>query len=1018
MRYVVSALAFALVCASHAFAAPLPEGADLTLGGLGEGNGKFQILRDFNFDARGRLYVLDGAEYQNESKAIVGNRVIQVFEPDGKFVRQFPIAPPARQSAEGNPRANQSSVPGIYDDPQRLAVDRAGNVYVTQPASGVLQIYSPKDQLITETPIPWAMTVAPWRGKMAVLGSQEAALPQKGWTPMGGDQVYVVDAAGKIVQEIKLGQRLTHVLDMATDAKGNFYFQADKNQIYQFGPDGKLLKAIGAGTSARRIDGSELIHTTAVDREGSIYGMTVGNPGFLTKFAPNMTMLWQRGGQFAWADSWSYPGGRTIVRVDAENRLWVATSARSTRKDKFPTPAILRLRSDYFAQAKAVDVRAMGLTAKIETPLVDSIAYDLSPITATLVIDAAKRNVQHVRANWQAFDTFKKSIGKGTFDLSLQDGIEARQDFTFTPTAYGWCTVELSLTELDGAPDKPLRSIGKHFGVTKVYSDLPALEAGKSNGTWEDPWRQAFVGHPMLRLHPAKGMDKFDKDLTACEQAGVFAFGQFTDKKDCTVENVEAFVKRFKGRVKVWEVMNEPNFSMGPDDYAALVKKLYPVIKANDPEAKVMGPDVCGIDLWYYRKFYQAGGKDFVDILSIHDYEGHETIDPVHWRWKFGELRKLMAEFGDADKPLWQTERTIGGVRGGLFQGASQVVRATLQQDLDTVLGVVENRNWLYYLNEGGYSAVPTFLWSKAGPHPAAIALRTRHAMLASRSYANEIDFGPSGKKFLLGLRYAGSAGDVLVLRNLGLDQAVTLPVRIGEGAAPVVVDAFGNEHPLPVTGGVANVSLSQMPIYLRLAPGQQATFDPIDFGENLAGTAKFAFSGPSDNIAHINNGVWDTYQHGNPAGAPNGKMLFKGEMPKDKKPATLDITFDAPKTIGTVLIASMRADNPFGPILDYDLQYRQGTRWVTLKQVRTSMPESSWATTPDCMVNTWYQDTNLCLDQFKPVTTTALRLVIHRTTFGYAPDEVANEALRRKDSGDGIPANVWIREIEIYGGN
>ena len=71
---------------------------------------------------------------------------------------------------------------------------------------------------------------------------------------------------------------------------------------------------------------------------------------------------------------------------------------------------------------------------------------------------------------------------------------------------------------------------------------------------------------------------------------------------------------------------------------------------------------------------------------------------------------------------------------------------------------------------------------------------------------------------------------------------------------------------------------------------------------------------------------------------------------------------------------------------------------------------------TPDCIAATWYQDTNCHLETFEPVTTKALRLVIHRTTIGFAPDALANEAIRRTWGGDGLTAKLWLREIEIYG--
>src|SRR5258708_967878 len=150
----------------------------------------------------------------------------------------------------------------------------------------------------------------------------------------------------------------------------------------------------------------------------------------------------------------------------------------------------------------------------------------------------------------------------------------------------------------------------------------------------------------------------------------------------------------------------------------------YKAIKEVDPQAKVMGPATVNMNLDWYRRIYDLGFKDVSDIFSTHDYEGHESITPEHWAWKFAQLRQIMAAHGDAAKPVWQTERAIAGIRGPGFQGLVQAIRCTLHVDLLEMLGVAPEHNFHYYLNEGGYKSVPSYLWSTNGPHPGALALR------------------------------------------------------------------------------------------------------------------------------------------------------------------------------------------------------------------------------------------------------------------------------------------------------
>jgi hypothetical protein len=112
------------------------------------------------------------------------------------------------------------------------------------------------------------------------------------------------------------------------------------------------------------------------------------------------------------------------------------------------------------------------------------------------------------------------------------------------------------------------------------------------------------------------------------------------------------------------------------------------------------------------------------------------------------------------------------------------------------------------------------------------------------------------------------------------------------------------------------------------------------------------------------------------------------------------------------MLVFSVRADNPYCALLDYDLQYLDGKRWKTIEEVRTPLPASDLVNTPQCRATTWYLDENFFVHRFRPVTTDRLRLVVRRTTHGFMTDELAVKAA-------GWSANsphLMLREIEIYG--
>lgn len=993
-------LGHAVTGAEPAAQAKLPpgEGADLAIGGPGQGKGAFSGVQSIAFDDRNNLYVLDwGWERNiNGKNQWTGNSLVQKFNNAGKFLGEFSIA---------------SKEIGDKHFPTRLTVDGKGQVYITQPKAGVVQQFDAEGKHLRDIPVPnaFAITVRKRDGKEDVIVVAN---------PMGKntvEQAAVLDPSGKVGPPLPLGKALKNVQSATTDKQGNLYVLADLNQVYKFDPAGKLLTVLGAGTSTRAEDGSELIHGVAVDSQGNLYAMTWGNPGRVAFFDADQAAVTLREGQFKWADPWSIHSRYTCLAVDRNDRLWVGVTGHHDPKGPnfkhfHVRPAVVRAEPKFFDTTHSGVVRhdtlLLGLRAEVDVPAPYHVAYDLKPVEFQFVVKPGNRRVKQLAVRYRVFDMVRTEIATGQFDLPLKDGVEARQTLSFTPPRYGWYTIACEMT----GGGKRLTAVGAHVGVTPRFEKMPVLAAGESPGGWDDAPRLAFCGHMVMRVHPTEqSLEKLKDTIDRADKYGVTVVAQLSDAKECNPEFVRKAVGRYKGRIKYWEIWNEPNFRMNGAKYAALIATLYPIVKEVDPAAKVMGPTVCGINLPWHEDFYKAGGGKFCDILSIHDYEGHESIDPVHWQWKIGALRKVMAAHGDAGKPIWQTERAITAVRGDNFMGGCQAVRVTLQRDLLETLGIPSEHNILYYLNEGGYGSVPSYIWSKAGPHPAALALRTRQAMIQGRPFVGTLDFGPTGNKILWGLHYRGPQGDTVMLRNLGtLDQPVDLQLK--GGSEIEVVDSFGNTRAMKADNGKLRLVATQMPQYLRLAKGQEVKPVPLDFGKNIANQATFTYSAESTGKGeYLTNGILEVFHAGNPHGDVDSRKLqiFNGKLPS--LPQTLEIAFPEPRTVGKMLIFGLRADNTYCSLLDYDLEYHNGKDWVKLAEVRTPCPPSDPCETPQCKTLGWYLDNNSFVHQFTPVKTGKLRLVVRRTTFGFVPDD------RAKAWGKTIENRLMLREIELY---
>jgi hypothetical protein len=141
---------------------------------------------------------------------------------------------------------------------------------------------------------------------------------------------------------------------------------------------------------------------------------------------------------------------------------------------------------------------------------------------------------------------------------------------------------------------------------------------------------------------------------------------------------VAAVVSRYRGRVRYYQIWNEPNiypeWGDQPVDAAAytrLLQEAYRRAKAADPGCVILsaglaqtveqGPrNLC--DLVYLQQMYDAGARGYFDIMGAMNY-GLWTGPTDHRlapdRTNFSRpqlLRAIMVRNGDADKPIWATE--------------------------------------------------------------------------------------------------------------------------------------------------------------------------------------------------------------------------------------------------------------------------------------------------------------------------------------------------------------------------
>ncbi len=135
---------------------------------------------------------------------------------------------------------------------------------------------------------------------------------------------------------------------------------------------------------------------------------------------------------------------------------------------------------------------------------------------------------------------------------------------------------------------------------------------------------------------------------------------------------VKQTVKRYKKKIKYWEMWNEPNLSEfwtgSVEEYLDLI--LIPgaeAAKTIDPGCKIVGPDLAHLhskdskwNIWL-RKIIRYGGKENLDVISHHIYDNDGPLDIINkLEWDQAPLIpsviKVLQEEGVSDKPFWITE--------------------------------------------------------------------------------------------------------------------------------------------------------------------------------------------------------------------------------------------------------------------------------------------------------------------------------------------------------------------------
>lgn len=301
------------------------------------------------------------------------------------------------------------------------------------------------------------------------------------------------------------------------------------------------------------------------------------------------------------------------------------------------------------------------------------------------------------------------------------------------------------------------------------------------------------------RIEPRPGefhWDYYDQLLATARRNGITVYaivGYWTSwSKNYTSDGVDQYVaflrqlvRRYKDRIKQWEIWNEPNifFWQGPKElYAEMLKKSYAAVKEEDPTAQVLGISTAGIDYGFIDKMLKLGTP--FDVLTIHPYR--KTLDDAAF---IADLKKVSDQVKLPDgtrRPVWLTE----------MGWATQVPHHVLRQDFEPVTwraqaeliartylcsivsGVEPRTFWYNFRNDGDdpfyFEHTLGTLRRDGRPKPAYLAYATLASVLDGLKYDRAVEAGEG----IFAHRFVSAGGtgrEVIAVWNPKSDATVKL---------------------------------------------------------------------------------------------------------------------------------------------------------------------------------------------------------------------------------------------------
>ena len=304
---------------------------------------------------------------------------------------------------------------------------------------------------------------------------------------------------------------------------------------------------------------------------------------------------------------------------------------------------------------------------------------------------------------------------------------------------------------------------------------------------------------------------------------------------------VRAVATRSAGRVKYWEIWNEPNdlhFWTGDiPTLLTMAQHAQQIIKSIDPNAIILTPAPTWTATAPYQwmtSYLQGGGGNYADIIAFHGYvnSSPEEIDLLA-----SNMRNVMNSNGQSAKQLWDTEASFslsGSCTTSICDPDQQAAFLVRHYMLHLSRGV---DRYLWYAWEDAWGT----LWnSTSGVLKPGIAYKTVYNWLVGATLSQACSAASNGTWTCGITRPNGYQG--LVIWNPSASISYTAPSQYKQYR-----DIYGNTATTPSNG---IVTINFMPILLESvdsAPTATLSVTPLSGTAPVTVTADSSASFDSD---------------------------------------------------------------------------------------------------------------------------------------------------------------------------